>query len=67
MACLRNPPSEKFIYKKKKNLRIHPEKREKEEKKTASFLLWGEVKGREKAQFFLKRALNLIIGSTKEL
>ena len=43
--------SEKIICKKKKNLRIHPEKREKEEKKTESFLLWGEVKGREKAHF----------------
>jgi len=38
MACLRNPPSEKIIYKKKKNLRIHPEKREKEEKKTRQHL-----------------------------
>jgi len=28
-------------------LRIHPEKREKEEKKTESFLQWGEVKGRK--------------------
>jgi len=46
-------------------LRIHPEKREKEEKKTESFLQWGEVKGR-KGPFFLKRALNHI-GSTKEL
>ena len=51
MACHRNPPSEKIICKKKKNLRIHPEKREKEEKKTV-FSAMGRSKMKRKGPVF---------------